>query len=153
MAVQHRRSFEPEDAAKTFEDNRDRSDARETRHGFGLGAGTRPLGGAPGSERDETAHGARHREKDEKRNQVLRLSDGECVEGRREVPVDEEEGGNGRGDGRPEPTECRDCHDEQKKDQEHGRKLELISELCEHRREDGQPNQRQQNTKPLTTAR
>ena len=79
VAVENRRSLEPEHAAEPVEHRRDGRGAGEPGERLRLGAGARPLGRPAGGERDEARHDRADGEEDEEREHVLGLGDRERV--------------------------------------------------------------------------
>ena len=127
-------AVEGEGASDRLEELDDRGRPRKPCERLGLGPRPLPFGGAPRSEGDEAADRHRHDEEDRERQQVLALADRERVERRREVPVGEQEAGDGRAERRPDAADRGDDDDHEQVEEQDARQSELVAELLRARR-------------------
>ena len=142
LPMEHGRALEPERPHQRVEHRRNRRRACEAHERLRLRPCSRTLHGPASRERDEQAHHDRDGKEDEQRQDVLRLADRERVERRREVPVDEQEAGDGGRKRRPEPTERRDADHEEEEQEQDARQPELVAQACEDSRQEGERDSR-----------
>ena len=135
VPMQDRRAVEPEQARRPSSTAADRGRAGETGERFRLGADPPRLRRAPRSERDDAADDRRDGDEDDDREDVLALADRERVQGRDEVPVDEQGAHDCAGQRRPESADRGDHDDEEQEEQQHARQLELVAHVREDDRQ------------------
>ena len=89
------------------------------------------------------AHDRGDGEEDRQREQVLALLDRERVHRRREIPVDEQEADDGRGERGPDAADRRDHDDEQEEEQQDARQPEVGAEVRQDPGQQRQPDRRE----------
>ena len=124
--------------------------AGEPREALGLGSRALPLVRAPCGQGHESLTVAATIRKIDQREEVLALPDRERVERRREVPVGEQEAGDGGAERGPEAADRRDHDHGEQVEQEDAREAELVAELREHHGQRGRTSARERPAPAIT---
>ena len=142
-------AVEGEGPADRLEDLDDARGSRQPREGLRLRTRALSLVRATRGEGDEPAHGHRDDEEDREREEVLALADRERVEGRREVPVRQEEARDRGRERRPDAADGRDDDDDEEVEEQHAGQPEVAPERGQDHRERGEGRCRE--SAPATT--
>ena len=125
LAVEHRGALEPEHARSGRRARPRPGDEPARRASASASARARaPSAARRAASATKPLTIARDREEDDEREDVLALADRERVERRREVPVDEQEAADRRGERGPEPADRGDADDEQQEEEQHARQAD-----------------------------